>query len=118
MDIDWIDSADPSAVVGCAPDGGFFVHASLYPAGMEATVQRANQAAIELRYHRGGAYLPMPWLRSELAAMLKQSTNTVSTSQLEEIATVLKETLPLLLEQAELRRSETRGRDRIAESAA
>jgi len=99
MDIEWFDSANPPEVIGRTPDGGFLVHTSLHPLGVTQALERADRAGIKI-YDRGKeAYIPMPWLRSELAAMLKQSACRIFSPEVEGIATLLNVTLPQILQQ-------------------
>lgn len=96
MDIDWVDSTHPSVVVGIAPDGGLLVHASLHPLGAEAACGCAMHAGVMGSQYAGEVYFPMPWIRSELASVLKHKPARASASFVARICTALYETLPTL----------------------
>lgn len=97
MNIDWIDSTHPRGVVGIAPDGGFYVHATLHPLGIQGAIDRSKQAGVVGEERSSELYFPMPWIRSELAWVLKRIPN-LGQSALENRASVtLNETLPTLL---------------------
>ena len=81
MEIDWNDSSQPSAVVGTAPDGGFFVHSSHHPYGTKGALDRARRAGVESCERGGEIYFPLPWIRSEQARALRYGGADLSTHQ-------------------------------------
>lgn len=90
MDIHWIDATNPTATFGRTPDGGFVVHASLHPLGLAVALERAKRARINLHQRKGEAYMPMPWLRSELSRMRQQRIDRVPPPESDDITTALK----------------------------
>lgn len=109
MDIHWIDATNPTATFGRTPDGGFVVHASLHPLGLAVALERAKRARINLHRRNGEAYMPMPWLRSELSRMRQQRIDRVPPPESDDITTALNQPVSQLLDKADVYRSDTWG---------
>ncbi len=109
MDIDWIDSTDSRDVVGVAPDGGFYIHGSFHPLGALGALDCSKKQGIEVRVRRGELYFPMPWIRSQLASLLKPGSDPgsnpgsdqVQSSYRIKISAALNETLPKLMKRSQ-----------------
>ena len=105
MDIDWVTAPLPSLVVGIAPDGGLLIHGSLHPLGSEGALSCAKHAGVEGCQYGAETYFPMPWIRSELSAVLKQEPTHTAASLLARIYSVLYVTLPTLQKRGDTARS-------------
>ena len=101
MNIEWLGAPQPSLVVGVAPDGGLLIHASLHPLGSKAALGCAKHAGVQGYPCGGETYFPMPWIRSELASVLKQEPEHTAASFLARIYSVLYVTLPTLQKRAD-----------------
>jgi hypothetical protein len=116
MDIDWIPAPVASLVVGIAPDGGLLIHASLHPLGSALAVGCAKHAGVDGCQHGGETYFPMPWIRSELSAVLKREPTHTAASLLARIYSVLYVTLPTLQKRADTVRFAARGQNPLVKT--
>jgi hypothetical protein len=96
MNINWSCSSHPATVVGTAPDGGFVIHASHHPLGVQGALDSARRDGVAGHERDGEIYFPLPWIRSELARMLKQDGNGFTNICLASIRSALDITLPSL----------------------
>ena len=114
--IEWTAATQPCDIVGIAPDGGFYVHASLHPFGAQAALDRSKDEGVEGRKHKGELYLPVPWIRSELSSMLKRGPVPAQLTTRARVTVIqrLNEILPELIEQADgVRRMARQGASRV-----
>ncbi len=101
-EIEWIESNQPRGVVGLAPDGGFYIHSSLHPFGTQGALDRSRLDGIDGQKRNNDLYFPMPWIRSELASVLKYRAGYVPRSLEKRVSVALKKTVPMLLKRDRL----------------
>jgi hypothetical protein len=92
-DIDWMASGDPVSIVGKSPDGGFYVHASLHPYGVQGASLSAEDAGVRGREHATEVYFPLPWIRAEIDRAKRNGMRAAAIASLEKTEQVLNKTL-------------------------